>query len=128
MKVSEMEGALLDYWVARANKYDHGLRLEAGVCIAPAMSDDEQLQGIASGSSDIYSPSRYWEQAGPIIERECIAIFAGDGGKEWGAEMRKLAEHWIDTTVFEADARGQTPLIAAMRAYVASKFGDEVED
>lgn len=120
MKVSELEGAVLDYWVARAEGYDRGLNIEPkfGICEAPAMPDDVQLQGIGSGTSDIFSPSRHWEQGGPIIERERIMVThtPADGAVCWHA----TADEYATTS------DGPTPLVAAMRAYVASKFGEDV--
>ena len=58
-----------------------------------------------------------WSLAGPIIEREAIetAIYSD----QWQATM-----HLDNGSIYE---RGPTPLIAAMRCYVASKLGDEVE-
>ncbi len=61
-----------------------------------------------------YSPSTDWAQGGPIIEREGIALYLY-GGSEWNAH------------VGGRESVGPTPLIAAMRCYVASKLGDEVE-
>jgi hypothetical protein len=66
-----------------------------------------------------YSPSTDWAQGGPIVEREnlCIStdpIFQYTAWIYDGLEMT-----WIQ--------HGPTPLIAAMRCYVASKLGDEVE-
>ena len=63
-----------------------------------------------------YSPSQKWEQGGPIIERNLITIFRRDD--EWYAYSS------LSSTM---DFHGATPLIAAMRCYVASKLGDEVE-
>jgi hypothetical protein len=54
-----------------------------------------------------------WAQGGPIIEREGIDIYQSG---VWVAEMD--GKHTTE---------GPTPLIAAMRCYVASKLGDEVE-
>jgi len=54
-----------------------------------------------------------WAQGGPLIEREGIAL-----GKSW--------ESWKAFTNTNG-GEGPTPLIAAMRCYVASKLGDEVE-
>lgn len=65
--------------------------------------------------TDWYSPSTDWSQGGPIIERENIAIRPFKDGGEW---LAKSATKQCD---------GQTPLIAAMRCYVASKLGDTVE-
>jgi hypothetical protein len=64
-----------------------------------------------------------WLHGGPIIEREGIGFRRGysdeSGFNGW------VAQRWAqDTTVFE---EGPTPLIAAMRCYVASKLGDEVD-
>jgi hypothetical protein len=61
-----------------------------------------------------YTPSTDWAQGGPIIEREEIAIFL-EYPKEWGATDGNYSKG------------GDTPLIAAMRCYVASKLGDEIE-
>jgi hypothetical protein len=58
--------------------------------------------------------STEWSQGGPIIEREKIALYL-NGDDEWTGE-----DGW-------KRAKGPTPLIAAMRCYVAMKMGDEVE-
>ena len=63
-----------------------------------------------------YTPSTNWSQGGPIIEREGIELLCETLGFRWVAMPQKGPE-W----------RGPTPLIAAMRCYVASKLGDEVE-
>ena len=54
-----------------------------------------------------------WAQGGPIIEREGIALYLYGNG-DWNAMMEK-------------EYQGPTPLIAAMRCYVASKLGDDIE-
>ena len=68
-----------------------------------------------------YNPSTDWAQGGPIIERERIEVFYiridDDNEPEWGASK-------YGTSVEQS---GPTPLVAAMRLYVASKLGDEVE-
>jgi hypothetical protein len=58
-----------------------------------------------------------WAQGGPIIEREKIATNYSAKRDCW------FAENFLETC---AEA-GPTPLIAAMRCYVASQLGDEVE-
>ena len=68
----------------------------------------------ATRSSAWIAYSTDWAQGGPIIEREGIAIFI-EYPKDWGA---------TDGNYRKA---GDTPLIAAMRCFVASKLGDEVE-
>ena len=64
-------------------------------------------------------PSSYsteWEYGGPIIEREMIELVP---------QSPALWEAMYKNQHIPND--GPTPLIAAMRCYVASKLGDEVE-
>jgi hypothetical protein len=68
-----------------------------------------------------YSPSTDWAQGGPIIEREKIDTFNQNNGYTGAIKMpTKNDPH--PTPYF-----GTTTLIAAMRCYVSSKLGDEVE-
>jgi len=63
---------------------------------------------------DFYSTD--WAQGGPIIEREGISI------------RQVLTDFWaaeVEAGEYEHD--GPTPLLAAMRCYVASKLGDDVD-
>lgn len=56
-----------------------------------------------------------WAQGGPVIERERMELRGdGDGG-------------WVAWDYLNPKQYGPTPLIAAMRCYVASKLGVEVE-
>jgi hypothetical protein len=80
---------------------------------AVAKCEGYQLDLVPEGE---YTPSTDWSQGGPLIEREKLAICIG--WKQWLA--------FSDDTE-NAGAQGPTPLIAAMRCYVASKLGDEVE-
>jgi hypothetical protein len=63
-----------------------------------------------------FKPSTDWAQGGPIIERERIDVWAWE--KNWSAG---------DNKALNTRAHGPTPLIAAMRCYVASKLGDDVD-
>ena len=65
-----------------------------------------------------YTPSTNWAQGGAIIEREKISLWSR--GKEWAAESFTPNEQGHEET-------GKTPLVAAMRCYVASCLGDEVQ-
>lgn len=134
MKTSELEGAELDYWVAKAKGYKAALSKthpEHGYAVyedsiscwvyVPVDEEDEDIENCWT----IFEPSWMWHEGGPIIEKEGIntkthviengIITSWKAGKEWPAkELKYLC--------------GPTLLIAAMRAYVASKFGDEVSD
>ena len=63
--------------------------------------------------------SNQWAVGGPIIEREKIGIECDDQGI-WFASYDLSADIAFGAT-------GITPLIAAMRCYVASKLGDEID-
>lgn len=123
-KVSQLDGALLDAAVAMAEGREVHFALRSGVAV-PFMDRDR---------FDLWSPSQHWAQGGPIIERERIATIPYDEemGLEkeahlvWGAHVGQQ-DHWIDTSLHYANGSGSTPLIAAMRAFVASKLGEEVE-
>ena len=65
---------------------------------------------------ETYNPSTNWAQGGPIIERERILIQPEICSNAWNAISMQGTEDY-----------GPTPLIAAMRCYVASKLGDEIE-
>jgi hypothetical protein len=69
-----------------------------------------------------YQPSTDWAHGGSIIEREGINLDHYAKNPQWSA--------WTpapERESGEAQAFGSTPLIAAMRCYVASKLGDEVD-
>lgn len=72
---------------------------------------------IAPDGYYTYKPSTNWLHGGPIIEREGIRLHRSVTGRWWAGP--------------ESDPHrpvaGPTPLIAAMRCYVASKLGDEVD-
>lgn len=124
MKVSELEGAKLDYWVAKAEGYV----MERAQDLQMVHRSDPMAR-ILVGPGDskyAYSPSTDWQQGGPIIERESISIMTA---AELDSSPRKWAA-WVGDPPFKQDEEftGPTALIAAMRAYVASKFGEEAPD
>ena len=128
MRVAELNGALLDYWVARAQGYEHTSARDAGFALdgqaAPCIFTTSRgnLRLAKADSVTAWNPSTAWVCGGPIIEREGISIMRweipNDNGANWTARNLRADIH----------ADGPTPLIAAMRAFVASKFGEEVED
>ena len=115
-KVSELEGALLDAAVAKA---DGAELYRSSYC--PPGGEPAIILGWGV-DSDIRVPpySSSWLCGGPIIERERIEL------RPWKPELAHIAS-WTAMTLDGWPATGHTPLIAAMRAYVASKLGDEIE-
>ena len=63
-----------------------------------------------------FDPSTDWAKGGPIIEREGISWHCGNK-TNWHAYAYGNSENM----------HGPTPLIAAMRCYVASKLGETVD-
>lgn len=108
MKTNELTGAALDWAVAKA-------------------IGEYKPVAVPSYSTD-------WAQGGPIIEREISKLFRNVGGT-YTAQIKKeipipeedrgtsLATHYTDW----CNKAGPTPLIAAMRCYVASKLGDNID-
>ena len=101
MKTAELTGAALDWAVAKCLGTEH---LFAGHEV-----------GRLHYSTD-------WAQGGPIIEREKIDVLALRTD-EGGFRAYHTPTHEAKTHTY---AEGPTPLIAAMRCYVASELGDEV--
>ena len=102
MKISELTGAALDWAVAKCLGLN--VVVQSGVC------HDAELVELGADGDTRFSPSTDRSQGGPIIERE------------------RLSFEWIDSGRWLCGWHsGQTPLIAAMRCYVASKLGDEVD-
>lgn len=121
MRTSELTGAALDWAVAKAEG--------AGAALVSTRSRGEVLL-LSDPTEDCdagehYAPSTNWAQGGPIIEREM---------REFGFDLWSGA-HVPDGQFAATYCRGApdsyvygpTPLIAAMRCFVASRLGDEVD-
>lgn len=133
VKTNELKGAQLDWAVAKC---------EGRTIVHDPMKLGRDSQGAqywiweetpsGKGGVDVnksvykriggkYSPSTNWAQGGPIIEREGMTVsFDMDGGM-WCADVVHPAG---DVFVI---GHGTTPLVAAMRCYVASKLGLEID-
>jgi len=114
MKTNELTGAALDWAVAKCEgatdewHTDKPFFWDGVPCVREAGHDVN------------YTPSTDWAQGGPIIEREGLTIIR--------EERLNGAVHWVSYRQNIGTGReGPTPLIAAMRCYVASKMGDEIE-
>ncbi len=130
MKVSELDGAELDYWVAVAEGYtmerQQDMQMIKGnhrILVGPQDSYQKQYE---------YSPSTNWAQGGPIIDKLIADGFGLSPGRDGGCNASTKDRESIpfngDWDRDEVDQDGDTALISAMRAYVASKFGDTVPD
>ena len=106
IKTSKLTGRALDWAVA--------------TIIEPECTTSDFLAFRDSADGN-YRCSTDWAQGGPLIEQEGIDICTNT----YGGWIATLITDWEDGTFVQGE--GDTCLIAAMRCYVASKLGDEVE-
>lgn len=110
IKTSELTGAALDWAVAKCEKQ------------VPSKTTGEPFLYEHRLYLQDFIPSTDWAHGGPIIEREGINLVHQGDAHDWDASLWDYAEQdW------HLHTEGPTSLIAAMRCYVASKLGDEVE-
>ena len=114
MKTSELTGAALDWAVAKC---------EGLLCFGYRTDGERFAVEDSDGNIEGFMPSTDWSQGGPIIEREHISLDQRDNG----ALVLACLNAPNDSELNEIWANGPTPLIAAMRCFVASRLGDEVD-
>lgn len=112
IKTSELIGAQLDWVVAKAVGVK--VKIIYGPIDGRPCPYDENYDG--------FSPSTDWSQGGPLIE-SCMVVC--DYGRPLAASEKPLwfAQVWKPY----GGMTGNTPLVAAMRAIVAAKLGEEIE-
>lgn len=106
IKTSELKKAALNWAVAQVRQLP--------------LDDLRLSKSVVFRRGEPWVPDMYWEQGGPIIEEQGIDLM----------HLRNddLSVSWVATwDSGETEFVGPTPLIAAMRCYVASKLGNEVE-
>jgi hypothetical protein len=107
MNVKRLDGPQLNFWVAKS----------AGLTLC---KEDPQLSKRHDPESRFWHPQSYnpvndWTHAGSIIS------------EEWFAIEDTLTE-WFGLQWSYIPAVADRPLIWFLRAYVATQFGNEVED
>ena len=113
IKTSELEGVALNWAVAKCERFKVS-RLGPGNKHGVYRVDGESWYETRTP----FTPSTEWDQGGLIIARERITIRHWDNVDFVTAYMPQMGSAWH---------HGPTPLIAAMRCYVASKLGEEVD-
>lgn len=116
MKVSELTGSLLDFWVARTQEiampepgsFDHK---NLNVYVYTDLVDE-------SGNFDFqkYSPSSVWAHGGPLIEKYGFDVSLDEVRQKWDAMSGYM----------DYPSEGDTPLQAICRAVVRAEFGDDL--
>jgi hypothetical protein len=107
MKTTELTGRALDWAVANC---------EGLTCFGHELTEDTLTIVLSDGPYENFSPSREWALGGAIIEREMLTVTPAKHAGWQAFAWPKTRAIW-----------GDTPLEAAMRCYVASKLGDEIE-
>ena len=122
VKKSELIGPALDWAVAKCE----GVKVRLSPTGFLTYSD----RSVPTGPQGrVYEPSTAWAQGWPILEAAEISII-----RDWD----RVFDHDEEVEVWYGEKPGSppdmslveygpTPLIAAMRCYVASKLGEEVE-
>ncbi|MCJ2375159.1 phage protein NinX family protein [Pseudomonas sp. RGM 3321] len=113
VKTADLVGAALDWVVAIAVGCQEISATSAGVTCIYGMSDGDTCW------TNLYQPSLDWSQGGPLIEKYKLDI---------GAPLENKSGPWNAATEWgHPDGyKGETPLIAACRAIVASVLGETV--
>lgn len=91
------------------------------VLLVPCVTSDKKITGLRFGALDPYRPDEDWAIAGPIMQEEEIFFTPGirsERERRWEASTRLMHS--------TPEQYGPTPLVAAMRFYVALKQGSVV--
>ena len=119
IKTSEATPAQINWLVSQINGYTYRMDEKYGLMVFVPHAVDSIL---VSWSGEFPDYCGDWAFGGPIIEKEEVEVSRywnkerGDA-RAWKAQCGPQVTHCY----------GPTPLIAAMRCFVASKLGDEVE-
>jgi hypothetical protein len=116
-KTAELEGLPLNLAVALAEDME--------VSWHPSPDDRQTFKARRpgrGGEPGPFLPSTDWAHGGPLVERERGSLFPE---LIPGAPIVWVARMGDGTR--RSQGFGPTPLVAAMRAFVASKLGDEVD-
>lgn len=109
IRTSELTDYRLDWAVAKCV----GLLAPDGVHLSDEYCDRLHADQDGGFSTD-------WAQGGPIIERHIFVLEDRETDDE-------APERWMAQAINGVVCFGQTPLIAAMRAYVTAMLGDEID-
>ena len=115
IKTADLKDLALNWAASVAEGYQ---AVYANGSISPVFKPREAVVELAS-----LRYSTDWAKSGPIIDREKInLVYRPDINCSSG----EVFPRWISSVVTYG-AEGPTPLIAAMRCFVASRMGDEVD-
>jgi hypothetical protein len=108
--VNDLTGYHLDFWVAQAEDIN-AIRRDNRCLISHISPSGEKSTDLC------YAPSLDPDISGPLIEKHAIDFFRS--GDRWAAELKHRETPW---------GSGTSRVEAALRAIVAARFGDVVND
>jgi hypothetical protein len=111
-EVDSLKISQLDHLVAEAEGIWYVRTLDD--FIIRVTGNNQLFYTTQSGRSFPFSPCIDWRQGGAIIEKNNISV-------------TRVADGWEANCDGAAVARGNTPLLAAMRTRVKMKYGDQVK-
>ena len=114
IKTSELSGSALDWAVSEAAEVAV-VRRSGGMCCEVVLMDVQ--------ANKPWAPSANWRQGGPLIERFRIDLTF----EREGVVFAELCESDGSFCIPYTGSFGSGYLIAAMRAIVSAKLGDEVD-
>jgi Protein of unknown function (DUF2591) len=118
MKTSELEGAELDYWVARGlHEFIREIHFTDGGQTLSIRGND---RGRAWDGR--FLPSTSWEAASVVLERACRLEMSDHGRGE------VVCTATFGKAGAEVEGRGASLRIALLRAFLLHAFGDTVDD
>lgn len=125
MKTSELDGELLDRWVARAQGWS--LHSVDGVHWHWVTLVDGDPKGTPHSSLEAYHPLRNWAQGGPVLDHGSIFVFGGneDRNPRAGYTLRTDTDGRYS---IEGEMEHFTYLGAGLKAFVHQRFGPTVDD
>lgn len=116
IRVSELSGAWLDYWVARAEG------IPADQLEVRQVQRSEDFHCVYLPAARVLNFSICWSLAGPLLHRERIGFgIPTVEGTQYQAFVYKFG-------ALASTGYGETHLVAAARCMVACRFGKEVPE
>lgn len=116
MRVDDLAGAILDYWVGRAEGLAVSLLSGNGMSYCRL---DVPYEGYS-----VYVPTHNWQLLGPILKRQNYLLYprrdASTGERVWLAEVQM-------NPLFHGMYIDPEPELALCRLRVAEAFGEAVE-
>lgn len=130
MKVSELTGAQLDYWMARAE----GIPAENLTIRRVQRSTDCHVvrsvpvsvlgyPGLHQVAAEVMRYSTDWAQGGPLITRHRVSV-----GQEYDGECWASILGHANVPESDIGSMGSTELEAICRVVVRAAFGDDVDE